>query len=109
MALRRADHIFCLNTEDEQFMRSRYLRTSQDITRIFPGADSIYGRNAAARDYKRSSVVLFAGTWLVRKGIRDLVVAFTRLANADPSSPSSCSQPRCRSERCLERLPRKYP
>jgi glycosyltransferase involved in cell wall biosynthesis len=84
MALRRADHIFCLNTEDEQFVRSRYLRKSEDITRIFPGADPIYGRHAATRDYERNSIILFAGTWLIRKGIRDLVVAFTRLAEADP-------------------------
>ena len=78
-ALRQADHIFCLNTQDQSFISSRHARSREEITRIFPGADFAYGIHAAQRDYRRASVILFAGSWLVRKGIRDLVVAFTRL------------------------------
>jgi len=84
MGLRNCDHIFCLNEEDKQFIERRYKRNSSDITRIFPAADPIYGSKAADRDYGHCDSILFAGSWLIRKGIRILVSAFEVLADSHP-------------------------
>lgn len=81
LALRKADHVFCLNSEDRDYLVSRFHRRESDITRIFPGADPIYGRRAAQRNYCRARTILFAASWLVRKGIKELVVAFEELAH----------------------------
>ena len=81
MALQHADHIFCLNLEDRDALAADGIPKDR-ITRIFPGADSVFGE--CPRDYQRMRTFLFAATWQTRKGIRDLVSAFTRLATADP-------------------------
>jgi len=54
------------------------------VTRIFSGSDRLYASAAATRSYDRSQHLLFAGTWLGRKGIRDLVEAFTSVAIRHP-------------------------
>ena len=81
IALRRADHIFCLNTEDRAYLGSRFQVPSSRVTRIYPAADPVYGRAAAGRDYSRARTVLFAGTWMKRKGIDDLIQVFRQLAS----------------------------
>jgi glycosyltransferase involved in cell wall biosynthesis len=80
MALRRADHVFCLNEEDKTVLVDRYNRSPESITRVHPGADDIYARAAGRRDYAAVRRVLFAATWRKNKGIEDLVPAFTLLA-----------------------------
>jgi glycosyltransferase involved in cell wall biosynthesis len=80
MALRRADHVFCLNEEDKTVLVDRYNRSPESITRVHPGADDIYARAAGRRDYAAVRRVLFAATWRKNKGIEDLVPAFTVLA-----------------------------
>jgi glycosyltransferase involved in cell wall biosynthesis len=83
-ALRHADHIFCLNQDDAAFVRERYGRRPDDITRIFPAAAAVYGRRAAARDYAAVRSLVFAASWLPRKGIRTLMESFCRIAAAHP-------------------------
>jgi len=78
MALRMADHVFCLNSDDGEALVKSFGRTTSNTTRIFPGADSVYG--GAPRDYSRSRRVLFAAAWRHNKGISDLVPAFVALA-----------------------------
>jgi glycosyltransferase involved in cell wall biosynthesis len=80
LALRRADHIFCLNNEDRAYLATHFGRDLGDVTRIFPAANPVFGREAENRDYGRARILLFAGTWLARKGIRDLAAAFARIA-----------------------------
>jgi len=80
IALRRADHVFCLNEEDRSALVARFGRAPESITRLHPGADEIYAQAAEGRDYMRVQRVLFAGTWRKNKGIEDLVPAFTALA-----------------------------
>jgi len=84
LALRRADHVFCLNEDDRGVLLRRFGRSPQSVTRILPGADEVYARAADARDYSRMKRVLFAGTWRKNKGIEDLVPAFGALAARHP-------------------------
>jgi glycosyltransferase involved in cell wall biosynthesis len=82
--LRHADHIFCLNREDRDYLMTRFGRSASDITRIFPGVDPVYASAAEHRDYRRARRLLFAGSWLLRKGIDDLVAAFGTLRQRYP-------------------------
>jgi glycosyltransferase involved in cell wall biosynthesis len=85
LGLRRADHIFCLSSEDARYLADRIGRDADDVTRIAPGAAPCFARAADGRDYGRATRVLFAGTWRKNKGIEDLVPAFARLARQDPA------------------------
>jgi glycosyltransferase involved in cell wall biosynthesis len=78
MGLQRADHIFCLNFDDRDYLMRHLGRTSDSVTRIFPGADHLYANHA--RKYERASRILFAASWRDNKGIADLVPAFVILA-----------------------------
>jgi glycosyltransferase involved in cell wall biosynthesis len=82
--LRQADHIFCLNQEDLEYLTTRFGRSRDDITRIFPGVDPIYASAAAYRDYRRASRMVFAGSWLPRKGTHDLIASFATLRQRYP-------------------------
>ena len=77
----RADHILCSNSEDNDYLVQRLKISPEKITRMFSGADSTYAMNVALRDYTSANRLLFAGTWIKRKGIEDLVPAFTALAS----------------------------
>lgn len=72
LALTHADHVFCLNFQDRDFLVDRFHIAPQRITRIYPAASPIY---AVERDYTRFRRVLFAGTWLTRKGNMDALAA----------------------------------
>jgi glycosyltransferase involved in cell wall biosynthesis len=80
IALRRADHVFCLNEEDRQILLNDVHRASASVTRVFPGAGEIYATASEKRDYSRATRVMFAGTWRKNKGIEDLVPAVVALA-----------------------------
>jgi glycosyltransferase involved in cell wall biosynthesis len=80
LALRRADHVLCLNDEDRQILVNDLHRAPASVTRIYPGADQIYALTSEPRDYSRASHVMFAGTWRKNKGVEDLVPAFVALA-----------------------------
>lgn len=84
LALRRADHIFCLNEEDRDYIVGNFGRNEREITRIFPAADPVFGRSAETRDYRQAQKLLFAGTWLSRKGIHYMAEAFRGLVKKHP-------------------------
>jgi glycosyltransferase involved in cell wall biosynthesis len=103
LALRRADHIICLNEEDRQYLITKIGRNSEEITRLFPGADPVFGQAAGSRDYSRCERLIFAGTWLERKGTQDLIASFSILARChptlqllllNPGAPESVTLPR---------------
>jgi glycosyltransferase involved in cell wall biosynthesis len=79
-ALRRADHVFCLNDEDRQMLVTNFDRQPATITRVIPGSDPIYATAAEGRDYARARRIMFAGTWRKNKGIEDLVPTFATFA-----------------------------
>jgi glycosyltransferase involved in cell wall biosynthesis len=79
LTLRHADHVICLNTQDRDFLHQRFGIDPARITRITPGADPAFGSAAAGRTYESARRLLFAGTWLPRKGTHELAAAFTSL------------------------------
>ena len=80
VGLRHADHVFCLNSDDRDYLIQTMARPSASITRIYPGADPAYAAAAEGRDYARCERLLFAATWRKNKGVEDLVPAFLQLA-----------------------------
>ena len=82
MALTRADHVICLNTDDREFLHGRFGVDRERITRITPGADPVFGEAASRREYGVPKRLLFAGTWIRRKGTHLLAPAFERLCAA---------------------------
>jgi len=80
-----ADHIFCKNTEDRDYLVNWLKLSPGKITRISPGADPIYAAAARGRSYRRMEKLLFAGTWIKRKGTIDLIASFSYLAGRYPS------------------------
>lgn len=85
IGLRRADHIFCLNNEDRDYLNRRMHIPRERITRIQPGVDPIFGELSPGRDYSRTDRLLFAGSWRKNKGIEDIIPAFTELAGRNPA------------------------
>jgi glycosyltransferase involved in cell wall biosynthesis len=85
IGLRRADHIFCLNNEDRDYLNRRMHIPRERITRIQPGVDPIFGELSGGRDYARTDRLLFAGSWRKNKGIEDIIPAFTELARSNPA------------------------
>jgi glycosyltransferase involved in cell wall biosynthesis len=79
VALKLADHVFCSNMEDFEYLKSRLHIAGSKITRIHSGADHLYASASQNRDYSRAERLLFSGTWLNRKGVLDLVPAVERL------------------------------
>jgi len=80
-ALRRADHVFCLNEEDRHFLNTRLHVPSERVTRITPGVDEHYIDAFSRRDYgSPPEAIVWFGTWLPRKGVTDLVHAFLELS-----------------------------
>ena len=82
LTLRRADHIICLNTADREFLTRAMGIPENRISRVTPGADPVFGEGAAQRSYEYGRRLLFAGTWLPRKGVQELAQAFTSLVDA---------------------------
>jgi glycosyltransferase involved in cell wall biosynthesis len=78
-ALRRADHVVCLNEQDRGFLGRRFGIDPARVTAVTPGADPIFGHAAATRSYGSARRLLFAGTWLPRKGATELARAFELL------------------------------
>jgi glycosyltransferase involved in cell wall biosynthesis len=84
IGLRRADHIFCLNSEDREYLCKWMKCDENTITRICPAAGQIYAESARGRNYEGANRLLFAGTWRKNKGIEDMVPAFVNLAGRHP-------------------------
>ena len=79
-ALKKADHVFCLNEEDKNCLRRWLMLPAKKITRLCPGVSPIFAQAAEERSYQLAERLLFAGTWRHNKGINDLVPAFEVLA-----------------------------
>jgi glycosyltransferase involved in cell wall biosynthesis len=86
LTLRRADHVFCLSEEDRAFLVDRCQLHPEKITRVFPAAGPEFSGVAHRRSYDRAcNRVLFSGTWIERKGIRQVIEAFSVLCDRHPS------------------------
>jgi glycosyltransferase involved in cell wall biosynthesis len=82
LTLKRADHVLCLNEEDKSFLATRFNIARERITRVFPGTSPEFQSAAPSRSYDRAcNKLIFSGTWIERKGIRQLIEAFSVLAD----------------------------
>jgi glycosyltransferase involved in cell wall biosynthesis len=84
LGLRLADHVFCLNREDHEYIVRQFGRHPKAITPICPAASRVFAEAAAGRDYTRAKDLLFNARWRKNKGIEDLVPAFAELAGRWP-------------------------
>lgn len=84
MSLRHADHVICLNRQDRDFLAARFGIDPAAVTPVTPGADPVFGQTAGSRTYDRVHRLLFAGTWLPRKGVVELAQAFSALGGRYP-------------------------
>ncbi|MDO8794009.1 MAG: glycosyltransferase family 4 protein [Vicinamibacterales bacterium] len=84
IGLRHADHVFCLNSEDLDYLVKVFDVAEDRITRIGPGVAPIFAAAAGQRSYREVHRLLFAGSWLKRKGIQDLISAFEVLVARHP-------------------------
>ncbi len=85
LTLKKADHVLCLNEEDKAFLATRFNIARERITRVFPGTSPEFHGAAPRRSYDRTCIkLIFSGTWIERKGIRQLIEAFSILADRHP-------------------------
>ncbi len=85
LTLRKVDRVLCSNEEDRAFLESRLHLDRSRITRIVPGAGPEFSSAASRRLYDRTCTrLLFSGSWIERKGIRQLIEAFPVLAFKHP-------------------------
>jgi len=83
-SIRWSRHVFCLCEQDRAYVLARGWRTADGVTVAPPGVDDVYLQAPPARLLSRT--ILFLGSWTFRKGIRDLVAAFSRVVEQDPSA-----------------------
>jgi glycosyltransferase involved in cell wall biosynthesis len=83
--LRHADHVFCLNEEDRDYLHRRLGVVHERTTRMVPGAEPLFAATAANRSYARADRLLFAATWRKNKGIEDLIPAVEELCRQRPA------------------------
>lgn len=84
VGLRFADYIFCSNTEDRAFLVNKLRIPERKIMVLQSGANLLYKEIAKDRSYEDIKRIIFAGTWVERKGIVYLRDAFVRLAQRYP-------------------------
>ncbi len=76
-AVRHADHVICKNGADVRHLRSAGV--SQDRLTEAPGAITTEFLQAEPNPARDPGRILFVGTWILRKGIADLVPAATEV------------------------------
>ncbi len=83
ITLRRADHVFCLNEQDKQYVHAQLGRKREEISVVYPGVSEEFQHLAAGRSYVHGKRLLMNGSWIERKGSKVFVEAFSELASAD--------------------------
>lgn len=79
-SMKRAEHVFVLNSEDREFCLARYGRGSDAVSILRNGVDPV--EQVAIGRVVQVPTVLFIGSWLRRKGVSVLVRAAARLHRA---------------------------
>jgi glycosyltransferase involved in cell wall biosynthesis len=83
LALRLADHVCVETTEDAEYLRARFGHGPDRVTMQHGGISPAFF--AAPTAPRRG--VLFVGTWIERKGVRDLVPALQSVLDRHPDLP----------------------
>jgi len=85
MGFLNSDHVFCKSSEDRDYLIDWLALPQTKVTWISTGANLIFAEVAQERNYHRTENLLFAGTWIHRKGIADLTASFVHLARRYPA------------------------
>lgn len=83
-AIRNCDHVICSNSQDTKFLQSIGIPETK-ISQVNNGVDEEF--LTAGMSGKRTGAgvgVLFMGTWILRKGIRELVFAMSKIMERHP-------------------------
>ena len=105
-ALKRADHVICFNSEDAAYLR-RLGRRPEDVTRTHSGVDPAFLAAGAClrRGPEARGALLFLGTWVERKGVRDLTEALPQVFARRPEARLTVAGCGCGEARVLADLP----
>ncbi|MEH1847240.1 MAG: glycosyltransferase family 4 protein [Nostoc sp.] len=85
-ALQHSDHVICLNSEDAAYLQQIGVAKNR-ITQADNGVESQFllaGKALAQANLSRLGI-LFLGTWVLRKGILDLVPAISQVMQRHPA------------------------
>lgn len=90
-AVRHADHVLCCNSQDVTYLEGQGVNPNQ-LTRHFNGVEADFlerGQLIAAQRASQARApraILFVGSWVVRKGIFDLVAALNTVLQEFPDA-----------------------
>lgn len=82
-AVRQADHVICSNSEDVQHLISAGVAPER-LTRHHSGVEREFLMAGASLQPVPPRSILFFGSWLMRKGILDLIPAVTKILRTQP-------------------------
>ncbi|MSU31666.1 MAG: glycosyltransferase [Pedosphaera sp.] len=80
-SVRHADHVLCSNSIDVRYLVNDGVDPTR-VTRHFSGVESVFLKTDF-RPAESRSRILFVGTWIDRKGIREIVPAVSALLRED--------------------------
>lgn len=82
--LQLCDHVVCSNSEDIAYLRDQGIAADK-LTRHFSGVDdSMLTRGRGLPAAGRNQRILYLGTWIDRKGVREIVSAITSVLRSRP-------------------------
>jgi glycosyltransferase involved in cell wall biosynthesis len=82
-ALKHADHVLVPSDRDYDYLHERLHIPTESLTRVDSGVDDRYFELESAA-WNGQPRILFIGTWIDRKGIRELVQAWSTVSAANP-------------------------
>jgi glycosyltransferase involved in cell wall biosynthesis len=86
MAARLADRMIVLNAGDAEFATTRHWKPVEAVDIVPHGVSAGFLAATPAAEVRRGNGILFCGTWVAMKGVRDLATAFSDLVTAKPSA-----------------------
>jgi glycosyltransferase involved in cell wall biosynthesis len=84
-AVRHCDHILCANSEDVHYLADRGVPRAR-ISQHHAGVSSGFLQAAPEATGAPRDSILFVGSWVLRKGILDLISSATRMLRKHPSA-----------------------
>lgn len=85
-AVRHAEHVICSNSEDVNYLTALGIPANR-LTRHHSGIEKEFLDAGGQPVTDERKGILFLGSWLMRKGILDLVPAVSRVMQAHPDIP----------------------
>jgi glycosyltransferase involved in cell wall biosynthesis len=106
-ALRNADHVTVETEQDFDYLQSRIGVPVDRISFLHGAAGPEFFEANGVSGHSRAGI-LFVGTWIERKGIRDMVPALVEVLDKHPGTPVTLAGVGAPAETVLERFPPAY-